>query len=410
MSLKKSLKSKIVDHSKVFFQKAYLDEIDGLLNLERPLRLKAVVGYFIFYLILSLFGITAGAHFIKDEIFLYLVLFIFMTTFIPVIPMMYLILNPSKMKVYENIIMYFILGAVIVGFIGGSLIGAKFDAWLSIFKLENVWSFVYLVVWVASVTLFQYAIRTYNYVTKQVFTSMQAKQSELELAREIQTRFLAPYYVKAEEIEIQGEATLASEIGGDYFDAIQTDKGWILAIGDVSGHGMAAGLLMTSMRSAFKSEVRHNIEAVELMKQLNFFFLKHAQRKLFMTFSIVVLNFEKNELEFVNAGHQPTLIHKKNDEVLHVKPKGVGLGISPKAVYHKETISLNDIKSICLFTDGLTETRNKNGDELGVEPIQQILTRSKDAKEFSGSLTKLVNEYSSNAEKRDDETYLVCFL
>jgi sigma-B regulation protein RsbU (phosphoserine phosphatase) len=173
---------------------------------------------------------------------------------------------------------------------------------------------------------------------------------------------------------------------------------------------MAAGLLMTSIRSAFRTEVRHKTECTELMHQLNLFFLEHAQRKLFMTFALVFVDFTHHKVHFVNAGHQPVLTKLKSGEVLHVKPKGVGLGISPKAIYHKETLDLKTIETLLLCTDGLIEARNAQGEELSMHRIEQVLMKFSRAKEISDGIHHMYADFSKEVERRDDETLLIATI
>ncbi len=393
-----------------WFQNTYLQEVDGLLKLDKPDRMKALYGYLLFYLVITLFGVTAFSHYFTGISLVFVSGFVIMVTLGSIIPLIVLINNPARRDSFDR------LQLIFVGLSG--LLGFFFGLFIEDFTHENAiniqpnsnqpFPLFYGVLWAVSVVLFQYGIRIYNQLTKKLYSSMQSRQNELELAREIQTRFLPEIAVDENNVLVYGKSALASEVGGDYFDAIRVSNGWVLAVGDVSGHGMAAGLLMTSIRSAFRTELNYQRDVSKILNDLNVYILEHTRRKLFMTFSIVYLDFDANQAIFANAGHLPTLIKTVENKVETIKPKGVGLGISEKALFHIEKHSLSNIHQILMITDGLLEARNKEGDEFGFERLKNLFDLQKDAAQLISTIREAKHVFSDDVRLRDDETVLCC--
>jgi sigma-B regulation protein RsbU (phosphoserine phosphatase) len=237
----------------------------------------------------------------------------------------------------------------------------------------------------------------------------QKMEKELETARSIQ-KSLLPYSIpKLKNFDIAGASESARQIGGDYYDVIQLDeKRTLIAIGDVSGKGVQAALLMANLQAFLKSISKQNIPIDEATNLINDLVSENTRMGNFITFFWGILNDETREFHYVNAGHNPPIL-ASNGKVEFLKTGGILLGVTKTITpYSSDKVILPPESRLVLFTDGITEAMDNDFNEYGDERLINLV------KNFTGTSDKLlkailedVRKHAAGREQYDDITCVV---
>jgi serine phosphatase RsbU (regulator of sigma subunit) len=241
---------------------------------------------------------------------------------------------------------------------------------------------------------------------RQAEESRQLEQ-DLKLAQEVQLRFLPQ-----SEPHVPGYAFFsyyrpATQVGGDYFDYIRlSDHQWVIVVADVVGHGVAAALLMAKIAAdaRFACALNNN-DPVLALEQINRS-LNGLNMDRFVTLILGYLDSNTHELTFANAGHLPPLVRDASGKTHWVKQarRSLPLGVSDTAAYFAETISLQPGDNVLLFTDGLSEAMNSQGEQLGMERLAREVELSPNrAPESIGKVVcQAVKSHLGGAVQHDD--------
>jgi sigma-B regulation protein RsbU (phosphoserine phosphatase) len=193
---------------------------------------------------------------------------------------------------------------------------------------------------------------------------------ELDLAAQIQRDFLPKASPPLEHFEIHGINVPCQQVGGDYFDYIPIAPELLgLVIADVSGKGVSASLLMASLRASLHAEVtsRHRLE--DMAKKLNAFVCHSSGTSSFITFFYGELNTATGEMRYLNAGHNPPVIINARGRLDRLEACGLCLGMFPASEYECRSARVEAGDAALLYTDGITESRNKVKEEYGEERL-----------------------------------------
>ena len=232
-------------------------------------------------------------------------------------------------------------------------------------------------------------------------------EKELSLASQIQRDFLPKENPKSKNYEIAGVNVPCYQVGGDYYDFISIDPDRIgITIADVSGKGVSASLLMASLRAALQSEVHLEYNIESMVKKLNDFVHRSSGSNKFITFFFSELNKKTAELKYINAGHNPPIIINQKGNVNRLESSGFCLGMFPNVDYKMETLSLSVGDIALLFTDGITESRNKSNEEFEEGRLIQLLKKNLKfgAQVLIEKINQEVNDFSTGTEQMDDQT------
>lgn len=239
--------------------------------------------------------------------------------------------------------------------------------------------------------------------------------SELKIAREIQMGMLPkgePQLEAKHGIEIAGSLEPAKEVGGDLYDYYIYNNKLFFCIGDVSGKGIPASLFMTVARSLFRNISKEIVSPKFIVRQINETMTQTNDSNMFVTIFVGVLDLYSGKLEYCNAGHDaPILIHADHIEPLPVVAN-IPVGILKDFPYSSQEISIPTDSMIFLYTDGLTEAKNKNheefGDERMISAIKDITNKSEDItpKELMNQVIENVNDFVDGAAQSDDLTLM----
>ena len=247
--------------------------------------------------------------------------------------------------------------------------------------------------------------------------------SELRIARDIQLKMLPmtyPPFPNRSDLDIYGSLVPAREVGGDMYDFFIRDEKLFFCIGDVSGKGVPAAMLMASTHSMFRAFSSHGNDPAQIMYRINESACQGNNSNMFVTIFIGVLNLQTGQLCYCNAGHdRPIVINSNGISMLDAKPH-LPVGIFDDMHYETEESVLTPNSMMFLYTDGLTEAMaplpatDHNAETVrhnlfGIERVMSNLQHHEaqiSAKQLLDSISMAVNNFVGDAEQSDDLTML----
>lgn len=240
-------------------------------------------------------------------------------------------------------------------------------------------------------------------------------KKELNYAREIQLSMLPQNDAVIGDIEISGISLPASEVGGDYFDYFKVSDNEVgIFICDVSGHGVASGLLLSGLRSCMHLILEDNTNPKFIIEKLNRMIRKTQSRKMFVTAIFAIIDTEKNKCMLFNAGHLPPYkISGESKEIFKIKKHGLALGamniVEAEGAANEVVFDFNKGDKLILYTDGVNEAMNSTKMEYGLDNLELYLNNNADKKtnELLNGLINDVKKFTSNSMQRDDLTLLI---
>jgi serine/threonine protein phosphatase PrpC len=255
------------------------------------------------------------------------------------------------------------------------------------------------------------AFSFYFEVIKGVFVKQIAMESEITLAKQIQNDIVPPLESDNDSFQLYGRVNAASEVGGDYCDAIYfTENRFVVAVGDVSGHNIGAGVLMSMLKSAFHTELRYLSDFSALHRSLNTTIFNNTYKNMFISFLSALIDIEKKILTYVNCGHHP-LFHysKRSNRIFEYRTGDLALGLRSSITYQQKTLSFESGDIFIFLSDGLLETSNNNGDEFGMDPVKKNLLKhiADTPHDIYHQLLRAADTFRGNLPQRDDITILV---
>ena len=240
-------------------------------------------------------------------------------------------------------------------------------------------------------------------------------EKEVEIATDIQINLLPREIPTHEEYEFSGFMIPAREIGGDYYDFLQSPDGreTLIAIGDVSGKGIPAGMVMATARTIIHSIVRKKAPFTEILKELNAYLYHNYKNSMvtrFMSLILLKIQTQKKYIQFLGGGHGNLMIYRNQKKKVEiVESGGMVLGISQEIPDSKGKITLKSGDCLLLYTDGVTEAQNSKMELFEEERLKQSFMEhaKKYSKEILTSIYEDIKKFTKNAPQNDDIT-LVC--
>ena len=253
--------------------------------------------------------------------------------------------------------------------------------------------------------------RTYNLLVKeiQVNSEQEKVNTELNVARDIQISTLPSTFTTTKEVEIMAELKAAKEVGGDFYDYFELDDEHVaVLIGDVSGKGIPAAMFMMKTITCFKNFTKADKMPSEILKEVNKTIFEGNEAQMFVTCFLAIINTKTGLMRFANAGHNPPIIGK-NFNYRYLKCNtGFILGGMPDAFVSDEQLTLEKGESLTLYTDGVTEARNKSGAFYGEEQLLSFFN-ARDYTclvELHHNLKDDIARFVDGADQSDDITFL----
>jgi len=228
----------------------------------------------------------------------------------------------------------------------------------------------------------QSAFALYNAIIYSMANEKKRLDHDLEIARDIQ-RILLPAEAPAiNGFEISGINVPARQVSGDYFDYIHVDDERLgVAIADVSGKGVPASLIMAICRSVLRSEAVRNPSPANVLQKVNRQLYPDIKEDMFISMAYLILDQGPNGVTLARAGHDAPLLYKRQSQsVTPIKPRGMVVGIDSGNVFDRITgdfaVSLERDDCLVLYTDGVTEALDTEGNEFGLERMIQSVRAS----------------------------------
>ncbi|HET6463712.1 MAG TPA: SpoIIE family protein phosphatase, partial [Candidatus Krumholzibacteria bacterium] len=236
-------------------------------------------------------------------------------------------------------------------------------------------------------------------------------KSEVLLAREIQRALLPASPPRHQGVELHGQMVSSTEVGGDYYDYFALDdERIVIAIGDVSGKGIPAAMLMASLQAVFKNRaLKGGLAPAALNQELNEYLIDHAKPGQFATFFCGVLDLSRSTLTFSNAGQCPALLSTRGF-IDRLGNGGMVLGASRLHRFHEGTVAFQPGDLLFLYTDGVTEQHDAAGQEFGEDRLVQFIraNRNLPPDELQNALLSTITSFGEG--RRDDDLTSVIAL
>jgi sigma-B regulation protein RsbU (phosphoserine phosphatase) len=260
----------------------------------------------------------------------------------------------------------------------------------------------------------QSAFALYNAIIYSMANEKKRLDHDLEIARDIQ-RILLPAEAPAiNGFQISGINVPARQVSGDYFDYIHVDDERLgVAIADVSGKGVPASLIMAICRSVLRAEAVRNPSPADVLRKVNRQLYPDIKEDMFISMAYLILDHERNGIMLARAGHDAPLLYKQESQtVTPVKSPGMVVGIDSGNVFDRLTadfaIRLERDDCLVLYTDGVTEALNTEGDEFGLERTIQAVraSASNGAPAIVKKLIGDVRNFTGSHPQNDDITLI----
>ncbi len=228
----------------------------------------------------------------------------------------------------------------------------------------------------------QSAFALYNAVIYSEANEKKRLDHDLKIAREIQRILLPSEAPVIAGFEISGLNIPASQVSGDYYDYIEVDADRLgVAIADVSGKGVPASLIMAICRSVLRSQAPENSSPSDVLRKVNRQLYPDIKEDMFISMAYLILDHARATVTLSRAGHDAPLLYRgATQELTPIKPPGLVLGIDSGSVFDRIAndfaVPLERGDCLILYTDGVTEALDKNGDEFGLERMMQSVRAS----------------------------------
>jgi len=239
-------------------------------------------------------------------------------------------------------------------------------------------------------------------------------EQEMLWARNIQQSMLPRNRPLLPGYQIYGKSIPAHEVGGDYFDYVQSkDSVLHIIIGDVSGKGVPAALIMSILRSLIHTYLEFESSPRDMLSMVNRSLSPDLGPDMFVTLSSIRLDATRNLARLARAGHEPLMVLRASGEVEHIAPRGTALGLLEterfRGVLEEMTLPLNPHETLLLYTDGVTEAQNNEHQDFGRARLEALLKAHAHLppEQLLDAVVQAVHAYKGEVPQLDDITLVV---
>ena len=262
----------------------------------------------------------------------------------------------------------------------------------------------------------QTSLATYVDELQKTTTQNASLEREMKIAHDIQMAML-PRTLNVQHssipVDLFASLTPARDVGGDLYDYFLRDNRLFFCVGDVSGKGMPAALMMAMIRAFFRGETRRAERAADIMDTINRTLSEEYTSGYFVTMFVGILNVTTGHLDYCNAGHEAPLLREKkedgekNTSFLPVKPN-IPVGALPQWDYEGQETQLQPGDMLFLYTDGLNEAKNITGEQLGRKRVREVAAHYCDdtAQQLVEHMEEEVKHHVGEAKQSDDITLM----
>jgi phosphoserine phosphatase RsbU/P len=245
-------------------------------------------------------------------------------------------------------------------------------------------------------------------------------QSELDIAREVQRQLFPQTVPKVPGLDLFGVCRAAQSVSGDYYDFLPLDEHRMaLVLGDVSGKGISAALLMAAIQSALRAQfydgatdghspALDHLSPARVVDRLNRQLYANTPEEKYVTFFFAIYDDRTRKLIYTNAGHLPPLLFRAG-KVDYLRIGGTVVGLFPSPAYEVGEVTLEAGDLLLAYTDGITEPENSYGEEFGEARLVEVVGSMLNAREEAlvAEIYRRVNDWTGSPELQDDMTLLL---
>ena len=240
---------------------------------------------------------------------------------------------------------------------------------------------------------------------------------ELEIARDVQQRLFPQNLPQVNGLDFAGYCRPAQGVGGDYYDFIHLATGALgIAVGDVSGKGIAAALMMASLQASLRGQTIKPCDTLsEMIHHINGLVYEASAASRYATFFYAQYEPNTRKLRYVNAGHNPPMLRRRKGddfEFIRLEEGGTVIGMFPNFPYEEAEVELQSGDILVAFTDGISEAMNHAEEEFDEERLMEALRRcpERTAANISSHILEQVDAFTAGADQHDDMTIVVVRL
>lgn len=240
--------------------------------------------------------------------------------------------------------------------------------------------------------------------------SLMKMQEEFKLASQIQTDLLPKQSPGYHGYDIAGATFPARTVGGDYFDFIPIDDNRLaICLGDVSGKGLPASLLMANLQASLRSQTYNGNSVRECIARCNHHLFQSTSPEKFATLFYGVLDTQTGKLTYCNAGHEPPFLLSENGQAVRLKEGGTMIGIMDSFPFQEAEITFKPGDMLIVYSDGVSEAMNSDKEQFGEARLSESLAQNRGAGagQLIEQLVKAVRAHAGGAPQYDDITALV---
>ena len=256
----------------------------------------------------------------------------------------------------------------------------------------------------------QAAIALENAKLHKLALEKERLEREMELAAEIQKQLLPDEMPEIPGCKVCGWNRPARQVGGDYFGFQELDEGrWCLLVGDVTGKGMPASLLVSTLHSALRVLLDHIDVDPDLVARLNRHVCESSASNKFITMLLAAIDPATGHLDFINAGHNPGILLRKDGSVEELGTGGLPLGLLPMAQYEPGEYEMGPGDLLCLYSDGITECEAPDEEQYEMERLVELLRKHQNE-----PLSKIIEvidqtmlDFAQGQAQGDDQTVVL---
>ena len=245
-------------------------------------------------------------------------------------------------------------------------------------------------------------------------------QNELDIAREVQRQLFPQSVPRVPGLDLYGVCKAARAVSGDYYDFLKLDEYRVgLVLGDVSGKGISAALLMAGIQSALRAQFYDGatagptpapaqVSTAQVVARLNRQLYANTPMEKYVTFFFAVYDARTRSLSYTNAGHLPPVLFRSG-RIERLRIGGTVVGLFPAMTYEVGEISLEPHDLLLAYTDGITEPENTYGEQFGESRVLEVAKRMLHASPevLAESIYRAVDEWTGSPELQDDMTMVV---
>jgi sigma-B regulation protein RsbU (phosphoserine phosphatase) len=247
---------------------------------------------------------------------------------------------------------------------------------------------------------------------RQAEVNLAIAQSEIKIAQRIQASLSPSAPIRTDHFEVTGYCLPADQVGGDYFDYFFRNQNQLdMIIADVSGHSIGPALFMVETRSAIRTQANRLGTPSETLALLNDFLFEDLDNAdYFITLFYLQYDITNQQLSFANAGHPPPLLLSPfQSECRQLDADGMILGVRKNVIFEEKTTTISNGDLILLYTDGLTEAENPDGDFFGVERVSELFVQyaHHSPEKIIDALLKHLKQFCQSESFKDDITLMI---